>query len=143
MPTEPTPSIPALPRDGHLLLRHHWPEIRRVVERAQRSSLHCALTTVAPDGSPHVTPVGTVFLRDDCTGWYYDAYTQALAHNLDANPQVCLMAVDAGRAFWLRSFLLGRFTSPPGLRLYGEVGPLRPATLQERAAVELRVRPTR
>ena len=31
------------------------------------------------DGIPNITPVGTVFFRDDCTGFYFDQYTSALA----------------------------------------------------------------
>jgi len=53
------------------------------------------------------------------------------------------MAVNAGFAFWLRSFFLGRFDSPPGVRLHGVVGPLRPATATGISTIERRVRPTK
>lgn len=120
-----------------------WPQIKRVVERGQRSMLHCAIASVSPEGQPHVTPIGTVFIRDDQTGYFFDRYTKNLARNIEANPQICLMAVDARRSFWLRSLLLGRFISPPGVRIYGTVGPLRPATSEELAAIRRRVKPTR
>ncbi len=124
-------------------IKTHWPEIRRVLQRAQVSTIHCSLASISPDGMPHVTPIGTVFLRDDCTGYFFDPYATGLASNLDRNPSICLMAVDAGRMFWLRSLLLGRFPRPPGVRLYGRAGVRREATADEIAAVAARVRPTR
>ncbi|WP_421845170.1 pyridoxamine 5'-phosphate oxidase family protein [Mycobacterium sp.] len=89
-----------------------WRTIRETVARAKQSSMHCAIASVDPDGTPHITPVGTVFLRDDRTGFYFDQYTSALARNIEADPRVCLMAVDTGRLFWLRSLLAGRFIAP-------------------------------
>ena len=76
------------------------------------------------------------------TGYYFDHYTTALSTNLDLNPNVCVMAVNVGRMFWLRSFFLGRFTSPPGVRLYGKASPLRTATPEEIRGIEARVRST-
>ncbi len=137
-------SAPTGNQDGPALrLEDHWPEIRRVVECGQKSTLHCAIASVDPDGMPHVTPIGTVFLRDDQTGFYFDPHTSALARNVEANPAICLMAVNARPMFWLRSLLGGRFVSPPGVRLYGTVGPRRPATPEELRRIEARMRPTR
>ncbi len=75
-------------------LRTHWDEIKRVVERGQKSAIHCAIASVDQDGCPNVTPVGTVFLRNNQTGFYFDQYTNALAKNLETNPNICLMAVN-------------------------------------------------
>jgi hypothetical protein len=66
-----------------------------------------------------------------------------LAQNIETNPNVCLMAVNARKTFWLKSFFIGRFLSPPGVRLYGTVGPLRPATPEEITQIKRRIRPTR
>jgi uncharacterized protein len=120
-----------------------WRTIQEIVVRAKQSSMHCAIASVDPDGAPHVTPVGTVFLRDDRTGFYFDQYTSALARNIDADPRVCLMAVDTGRVFWLRSLLTGRFVAPPAVRLFGNAGPLRTATQLELEQVRRSVRKTR
>ncbi len=124
-------------------LKHHWPEIQRVLKRGQASTIYCSIATISADGTPNVTPVGTVFLRGDCTGYYFDQYAAGLAANLDANPNICVMAVNAGRFFWFQSLFLGRFTSPPGVRLYGKALPKRQATPEEMAAIEARVRPSR
>lgn len=114
-----------------------------VAARSQASSLHFSIGSVGADGMPSVTPIGTVFLRPDGTGFFFDAHTSALARNLALDPRVCVMAVDSSRAFWLRSLLAGRFTSAPGFRLYGTAGGLRPATAEELAAVGRRIRATR
>jgi hypothetical protein len=124
-------------------LKQHWPEIQRVLNRGQASTMYCSLATVNADGTPNITPVGTVFLRDDCTGYYFDHYAAKLSANLDANPNICVMAVNAGRLFWLRALCIGRFTSPPGVRLYGKAQSRREATLDEIAMIEKRVRPTK
>lgn len=124
-------------------IQNNWTEIKCVVERGQASTLYCSIASVSPEGIPNITPIGTVFLRDDQTGFYFDQYTSVLARNLEANPEVCLMAVNASPFFWLRSLFAGRFISPPGVRLYGTVGNLRPATHEELQRVENRIRSTR
>lgn len=121
----------------------HWPTIKRVVEVGQASTIYCSIASLNADGSPTITPIGTVFLRDDCTGYFFDQYTQALARNVAQNPHVCLMAINAGRWFWLKSLLFGRFASPPGVRLYGTMGARRPATSDELARIARRVNPSR
>jgi hypothetical protein len=120
-----------------------WATIRDTVGRAKKSSLHCAIASVVSDGAPRITPVGTVFLRDDRTGFYFDQYTSALARNIDADPRVCLMAVDTGRVFWLRSLVTGRFIAPPAVRLFGAASPLRAATRSELEQVRGSVRTAR
>jgi hypothetical protein len=84
-----------------------------------------------------------VFLRKDQTGFYFDQYTDSLAKNLETNPNICLMTVNTRSSFWLKSFMIGRFISPPGVRLYGTVGMLRPATIDELAKIKQRIKPTR
>ena len=126
-----------------LSIEEHWPEIRRVVSHGLASTIYCSLASINHDGTPNVTPVGTVFLREDKTGYYFDHYTRALARNLDANPNICVMAVNASFLFWFRSLLLGRFNSPPGVRLYGVASLRRNATEEEIRKIERRVRPTR
>jgi hypothetical protein len=124
-------------------LAPHWPEIQRVVARGQASSIYCSIASVGVDGTPNVTPVGTVFLRDDLTGYYFDQYTSSLAENIESNPNICVMAVNSSAWFWFTSFLRGQFASPPGVRLYGKASGLRPATPEELRLIHARVRPTK
>lgn len=119
-----------------MTLDQNWDRIRDTVSRAG----HCAIASVNADGSPNVTPIGTVFLGDTGTGFYFDQYTEALARNLDADSRVCVLAVDSSPLFWFRSLLTARFPAPPGVRLYGAVGAKRPATDEELRQVRNRVR---
>ncbi|MEV0248432.1 pyridoxamine 5'-phosphate oxidase family protein [Nocardia sp. NPDC050712] len=120
-----------------------WGFVREILDRGRKSTGHFAIASVDSDGVPNITPVGTVFFREDCTGFYFDQYTSALARNLDANPAVCLMSVDRGPLFWFRSLLVGRFTAAPSVRLYGRAGLRRRATEAELEQVRRRVRPLR
>jgi len=56
---------------------------------------------VTPEGTPHVTPIGHAFFRDDMTGYYFDAYSQAMPRNLARQPRICLMAVTTSTRLWL------------------------------------------
>ncbi|MFI6045524.1 pyridoxamine 5'-phosphate oxidase family protein [Nocardia sp. NPDC051321] len=46
-----------------MTLEQNWDEFRQVVARGKRSTGHCAIASVDADGTPNVTPVGTVYLR--------------------------------------------------------------------------------
>lgn len=124
-------------------LEAQWQKIKSVVETGQASTIYCSIASISDDGAPNVTPIGTVFLNDSPSGYYFDHYATALPQNIDRNPNICLMAVNAGKWFWLKSFLTGQFVAPPGVRLYGTAGPKREATSKEIDLIEARVRPTK
>ncbi|KAF0215936.1 MAG: pyridoxamine 5'-phosphate oxidase-like FMN-binding [Geobacteraceae bacterium] len=124
-------------------VEEHWAEIQAVFKNAQSSSRYCAVATVNEDGSPHVTPIGSLFLRDNCTGYYFEEYTQQIPNNLKRNKHVCILAVDSGWIYWFKSVFTGRFTTPPGVRLYGTVGERREATEEEIMSFQNRVRTAR
>jgi nitroimidazol reductase NimA-like FMN-containing flavoprotein (pyridoxamine 5'-phosphate oxidase superfamily) len=124
-------------------LRDNWRQIKIAFERSIKSSRHSAIATVSADGSPHVTPIGFVFLRDDFSAYYFEEYAKKLPLNLAHNPRVCLLLVDSGSTFWLRSLFRGRFDSAPGIRLHGVAGEVRIASEQEKAAYRARVKSVR
>ena len=120
-----------------------WSTHRRTVGRAVRSSLHCVIATTGPDGTPHVTPIGSVVLTEPGRGIYLEIFASRLGRNLDHDPRFCLLAVDSSKGFWLESLVRGRFTKPPGIRLTGTAGPRREATEQEQARFRRQVAPLR
>jgi hypothetical protein len=105
--------------------------VRRTVAHSITSGLHCAIASRNPDGSAHLTPIGSVILTDLGNGFYFDMFNRQLAHNLDTDPQVTILAVDSGKLMWLRSLLKGTFVRPPGVRMTAEVTQPRPSTREE------------
>jgi hypothetical protein len=112
-------------------LQTHWPTILRVLHASKRSNRYFSIATVTPSGQPHVTPIGHVFFREDMTGYYFDAYSQAMPTNLASHPRICLMAVTTSTSLWLPALIKARFSAPPGVRLFGEVSPQRAAMQAE------------
>lgn len=119
---------------------HHWEEIRRLFKSATKSTFYYSLATTKPDGSPHVAPIGSIILRDDKTGFYFERFSRNIPLNIKQNSRVCVMAVNAGKCFWLKSLVRGRFASPPGVRLLGRVEEKRKGTGQELAQWQKRVK---
>jgi len=109
----------------------HWETIRMVFEEGYKSCSHFAVATVNEDGSPHVTPIGALILRNDRTGFYFEENPMRMPANLKRNPRVCILAVNADKAFWGGALIEGKFTNPPAVRLLGRVGELREATVEE------------
>jgi len=109
----------------------HWKTIQMVFQESRGSSTHYAIATVNADGSPHVTPIGAMFLREDTTGFYFDEFPVNMSNNLDRNPRVCVLAVNSNPQFWQKSLVAGRFESPPAVRLMGSAGKKREGTEEE------------
>lgn len=120
-------------------LQDQWDQIRTVFEAGIASSKHCAIASTDSTGRPHVTPIGFLFLRPDCSAYYFEEYAAGLAGNLQHNPRVCLMTVQSRDGFWLQALTRARFPSYPGMRLFGTAGELRPATQQELAQLRERI----
>jgi hypothetical protein len=117
-----------------------WDAMRKIFQDTFRSSFHYSIATVNEDGSPHVTPIGSLILLGDRKGFYFEEYVNALSRNLKRDKRVCVMAVNTGKWAMIKSFFLGRFIGPPGVRLIGTAGKLRKATPEELALFRKRVR---
>jgi hypothetical protein len=123
-----------------------WNIIRPIFENAFKSCRHFSLATVNADGSPHITPIGSLILRDDPGGFFFDEFCTKTRENITGNPRVCFLAVNADQSFWVKSLIRGKFSEPPAVRLMGTVSALREATTEEIAAFHKRValaRPTK
>ena len=45
-------------------IKQHWKTIRKIVNQANRSNRFCAVATVNPDGSPRISPIGSLILGE-------------------------------------------------------------------------------
>lgn len=106
----------------------NWEEVKTSFKNSFRSSFHFSIATVAENGEPHVTPIGSLILGQPGCGFYFERFPKGLPRNLTNSRQVCVLAVNSSRWFWLKSLVRGRFTSPPAIRLHGIAGELRDAT---------------
>lgn len=128
----------------HPVSAQDWPDVRDLWRRAARTSLHYALATTNADGSPHVTPIGSVrLLREPGRALFHEVFANQLARNLDRDPRVCVLAVDSSVWRFVTALWRGRFRADLGVRLSGTAGPRRPATTQETEAFLRSVRPVR
>jgi hypothetical protein len=82
--------------------------------------MHYAFATVNDKGEPHVTPIGGLVLRDDCTGCYFEEYPVHLPANIEKNNRVCVLAVNAKLQFWGKALAEGKFDSPPQVLYFTE-----------------------
>jgi len=106
-----------------------WEQARRTVAAAMRSSLACTIASVDADGRPHATPIGSVtLLPEPGRAVYFDVFNARLARNIEHDPRVCILAVDARKRVWLGALVRGRFNAPAGLQFDAVVGPRRPIT---------------
>ncbi len=119
---------------------NQWAQIQSIFEDAFNSSFHFAIATVNKDGSPHVTPIGSLMLLEDRKGFYFEEYASNLSRNLQHKKRVCVMAVNSNKWTLLKSFFLGKFLIPPGVRLTGTAGERREATAEERELFKKRVK---
>lgn len=112
-------------------MQEQWPAIKDLFRQSFQSSFHFSVASVDESGEPHVTPIGSLILGEPGHGIYFDEFPIKLSRNLETNNQICVLAVNSNRWFWLQSLFRGRFTSPPAVRLYGTVGEPRAATEKE------------
>lgn len=120
-----------------------WGKIKRHFSRCTSSNMHIVIASVNDKGEPTATPIGSLFLNDNQTGFYFEKYATKLNKNSETNKNVCLLAVNNSKRFWLKSLFKGSFDKYPGLKLYGELGEKRDATDREMRAFQRRVRYTR
>ncbi|MCG7550732.1 hypothetical protein [Pseudoalteromonas sp. Of7M-16] len=120
-----------------------WSEIKSLFKCSFKSSFHYAIASVTDDGEPHITPIGSLILAEPGKGYYFEKFTKQLPSNGRTQPKICVLAVNGGMWFWLKSLIKGEFGSRPAVRLYGTLGVLRDATDSEKARFQRRVKSTR
>ncbi len=109
----------------------HWSRIRKLFSDSFRTSFHYTFATVGEDGAPRATPIGSLILRPDKTGFYFEEYASGLRKNLETNKRICVLAVKTSKWLLLKSMFFGKFIEPPAVRLMGTTGERRQATPAE------------
>jgi len=120
-----------------------WQAIKKHVSASFRASLHVSIATVNKNNIPSITPIGTLFLNNNQTGFYFEKFSAGLTSNVENNNKVCVLAVNSNRFFWLKSLFYGKFKKHPALKMYGELGIKRKATPIEKQALARRMRFTK
>jgi hypothetical protein len=108
-------------------LKTDWPTISKLFQKSMLTTGFYSFATVNPDGSAHVTPIASLVLGDDCSGYFSDVFPANMSGNLKRDQRICIMAVRMGFWYWLGALVSGRFKAWPGIRLYGTVGERREA----------------
>lgn len=106
----------------------HWNSVKKVFKQSFASSFHFSIASINENGTPHVTPIGSLILGSPGHAIYFEEFTSQLPKNIIVNNHLCILAVNSGKWFWLKSLIKERFSEPPSLRLHGEAGVLRDAT---------------
>jgi hypothetical protein len=124
-------------------IKQHWQDIKVHFQKCIGRNMHVAIASVDAKNVPTVTPIGSLFLNEDQTGFYFEKFATKLNKNTKHNQNICVLAVNTRKWFWLSSLFKGHFADHPAIKLYGELGQKRDATPTEFRAFQRRVRSTR
>ena len=109
-------------------IQSNWSDIGKHFNISFRTNFHVSIGSADKDNNPTVTPIGSLFLNKNQTGFYFEKYPTKLPDHAKHNKNICVLAVNSGRWFWLKSLFSGKFKSYPAIKLYGELGERRKAT---------------
>ncbi|MCK0157899.1 pyridoxamine 5'-phosphate oxidase family protein [Cellulophaga sp. F20128] len=123
-------------------IENDWNEIRKHFNTSFSSNFHVAVASVDAENNPTVTPIGSLFLNDNQTGFYFEKFPSKLPKHATENPNVCLLAVNSGRFFWIKALFTGTFSKYPAIKLYGKLGEKRKATEKEISRLNRRMKAT-
>jgi len=124
-------------------LKDDWKEIRHHFNKSFRSNFYVSIASVDANHTPTITPIGSLFLNNDQTGFYFEKYPTKLPEHADKNRKICALGVNSNTWFWLKSLFTGKFNTYPAIRLYGELGERRNATDIERERLNRRMKATK
>ena len=80
-----------------------WLKIQKHFIKSFQSNFHVAIASVDQNHLPTITPIGSLFLNNDQTGFYFEKYAFRLSRCAETNPNICIMAVYSNTWFWIRS----------------------------------------
>ncbi|MFK8102320.1 MAG: pyridoxamine 5'-phosphate oxidase family protein [Saprospiraceae bacterium] len=124
-------------------IKTDWTKIRNHFNKSFKSNFHVSIASVDSENKPTVTPIGTLFLNGNQTGFYFEKYPSKLPQSATANKNICILGVNSSTWFWLKSLYLVKFDSYPAVKLYGQLGIRRQATEIEIDRLNRRMKPTK
>ncbi len=124
-------------------IKTNWSEIRDHFNKSFISNFHISIASVDKDNNPTVTPLGSLFLNHNQIGFYFEKYPGKLPKHAKHNKNICVLAVNSGRWFWLKSLFKMKFNSHPAIKLYGQLGEKREATEIEIKRLNRRMKATK
>ncbi len=124
-------------------IQKNWFQIIKHFNRSFSTNFHVSVASVDKDNCPTVTPIGSLFLNKDQTGFYFEKYPSKLPEHAQANNNICVLAVNSSTLLWLRSLFAGEFRKYPAIKLYGQLGERRKATEREIKKLHKRMRATK
>jgi hypothetical protein len=124
-------------------IRGDWNSIRKHFSRSFRTSFHVSIASVDPENNPTITPIGSLFLNRNRTGYNFEKFPSKLPLHAKTNPGICVLAVNSSSWLWIRSLWSGKFKTYPGIKLYGSLGERRKATSVEITRLNKRMRLSR
>lgn len=119
---------------------NQWKEIKTHFRKSFASNLHIVIASVDAEGQPSATPIGSLFLNQDQTGFYFEKFPHKLFEASKANAQVCILGVNSSFWFWIKSLFYGKFNYVPAIKLYGQLGIKRKATDRELQRLKRRMK---
>ncbi|WP_343329270.1 hypothetical protein [Polaribacter staleyi] len=124
-------------------LIENWRKIRIHFSKSFGANMHVSIASVNEENQPTITPIGSLFLNKDQTGFYFEKFASKLNTNSKTNKNICVLAVNSNKWFWFKSLFKMSFSDYPAVKLYGELGAKRQATEKEYNAFQRRVRKTK
>lgn len=108
-----------------------WRNIRVHFNKSFRSNFYASIASVDSNNNLTVTPIGSLFLNDNQTGFYFEKFPSKLPTHAKSNKSICVLGVNSNRFYWIKSLFNEKFSTPPAIKLYGELGEKRKATPKE------------
>lgn len=105
----------------------NWQKIRSHFNKSFSSNFYVSVASVDSENNPTVTPIGSLFLNDNQTGFYFEKFPSKLPKHSIYNPKICVLGVNSGRIFWVNALFKEKFSNFPAIKLYGKLGKRRKA----------------
>jgi hypothetical protein len=100
------------------------------------------VASIDENNNPTVTPIGSLFLRKNHTGFYFEKFPSRLPKTAE-NRNICVLSVNSSTTFWIKALFRMKFKTHPAIKLYGKLGDRREATKTELMRLRSRMKATR